>query len=113
MAMLWCKASVGRVQATSRSLGLTHMRCWSRRRVKSAPVMRLLSGLVMVGDIDILRRRRVRKRLSLFLSKEQAMDHTTGLLIAILAIVTVSLFVRGGGGNVSAQIRSLDRKLGL
>ncbi len=41
------------------------------------------------------------------------MDYTTGLLIGILVLVFLSLFTRGGGGDLSARIRAVDRKLDL
>ncbi|MEX2112917.1 MAG: hypothetical protein WD845_07005 [Pirellulales bacterium] len=40
------------------------------------------------------------------------MDSTTLLLIAILVLVLLSLFVRGGGGDVT-RLRALERKMDL
>jgi hypothetical protein len=44
--------------------------------------------------------------------KEDAMNLETGLLVAILVFVFLSLFARGGG-NVAARLRPIDRKLDL
>jgi ribosomal protein L7/L12 len=40
------------------------------------------------------------------------MNLETGLLVAILALVVISLFARGGGG-ATARSRSVERKLDL